>query len=143
VHHLDFAEYWLDRAEAARTAEERKQFLSKARQEFVLANKLDDDNPETLAMYGRSFLLEGEDPAKGIDTLEFAHRLLPSEPNIKMLLASAYVAVGRSDEARPLLRAIIAWEHGEGAGPAAAILLAKIESETPGAAAGAASAQSP
>ncbi len=126
LHHLDFGEYWLDRAEGASDSEMRRQFLSKARQEFVLADQINDHNPETLAMYGSSFLFPGENPARGVETLEYAHELLPSEPTIKLLLAQAYHAVGRTTEARPLLQAVIAWEH-EGRATVAESLLEQIE----------------
>lgn len=126
LHHLDFGEYWLDLAEAASDGAQRRELLSKARQEFVLAHKLNDRNPETLAMYGSSFLAAGEDPARGLDTLELAHQLLPSESGIKLLLARVYMAVGRGGEAQPLLRSVIAWDH-EGRATAARELLAQIE----------------
>ncbi|MCK6371200.1 MAG: tetratricopeptide repeat protein [Gammaproteobacteria bacterium] len=131
LHHLDFGEYWLDRAEAADDTEQRKRSLSKARAEFVLANKLNDRNPETLAMYGSSFLLEGEDPARGLETLEYAHELLPSEPGIKMLLAQLYIAVERPDDARALLRAVATWEHGNEADVARNLLARLEQGETP------------
>lgn len=126
LHHLDFGEYWLDRASGAGDSEARRQLLSKARQELALAHKLDGHHPETLAMYGSSFLLDGEDPAKGLDALEYAHQLLPSEPTIKLWLAQLYVALARDADARPLLGAIMAWEH-DGHASAAEALLAQLD----------------
>lgn len=126
LHHLDFGEYWLERARRADDGEARKRFLSKARQELALAHKLDGHHPETLAVYGSSFLLDGEDPAKGRDTLEYAHQLLPSHPTIKLWLAQLYVALARDSDARPLLRAIVAWEH-DGQASAAEALLAQLD----------------
>lgn len=128
LHHLDFGEYWLARAVGADAddAAARQRYFANARQEFVLADKLNDRNPETLAIYGTSYLQEGVEPAKGLPTLEFAHELLPSNPAIKMMLAQMYVAVGRAPEARPLLKAVMAWETGKPA-EFAGKLLASID----------------
>jgi Flp pilus assembly protein TadD len=125
-HHLDFGEYWLDLAEMSSEPAKREELLQQARHEFVLANSLNDKNPETLAIYGNSFVMEGRNPAKGVDTLELAHDLLPSHSRISFMLARAYVAVGRKDEARPLLNAMRAWSH-QGGAEAAEKLLAEID----------------
>lgn len=128
LHHLDFGEYWLSRAQDTADATERAWLVKNARTQFVLTDKLNDRNPETLAMYGSSFLLEGEDPAKGVEVLEFAHELLPSNTQIKLLLARIYVAAGRRSKARPLLRAIVTWDRKNSASEAAK-LLEKIDSD--------------
>lgn len=122
LHHLDYGEYWLSRARDAADAGERARLVKNARAQFVLADKLNDRNPETLAMYGSSFLLEGENPAKGVEALEFAHELLPSSSTIKLLLARIYSAMGRAQDARPLLRAVVAWDKTNSASEAAELL---------------------
>jgi tetratricopeptide (TPR) repeat protein len=122
LHHLDFGEYWLHRADETNAVEDKQRFLSLARREFVAAFKLNDSNPETLAEYGASFLRSGSDPAKGLDTLELANQLLPSHPGIKFRLAQLYLALGRPADARPLLQAVVAWEHGDGATEARKLL---------------------
>jgi len=113
--YLDFGEYWLERAESAGSDAERREFLSLARQNFVKADKRNDQNPETLMMYGSSFLLPGEDPAKGMDTLKLANQLLPSNEQVKLALASGYMATGQPAEALSLIQAVRAWSHGEDA----------------------------
>lgn len=113
LHHLDFGEYWRDRAMRAGDDPVRHDLWAKARQEFYLANKLNDHNPETLANYGASYVFEGTNPAKGLPTLELAHDLLPSNPQIKLMLAQMYIAVGQGPKARPLLQAVMAWETGK------------------------------
>ena len=128
-YHLDFGEYWLDRAEAAEEPAEVTSFLRLARQQLAAAFKLNDSNPETLAVYGSSFLMGDSDPAKGLDTLQLASQLLPADPSIKWELARLYVALHRPDDARPLLQALIAWSHG-GRAPQAEELLARIDGRT-------------
>jgi thioredoxin-like negative regulator of GroEL len=77
----------------------------------VRSYRLDPGIPETYAMYGKSFLAPGEDPARSLETLEHAHALLPSNTDILWLFAQAYVKLGRVDDARPLAERIVAWSH--------------------------------
>jgi tetratricopeptide (TPR) repeat protein len=114
-HELDYAEYFLDLS--AKTEEEparRAQSLLEARRHFMRAYKLNPDNPETLAMNGATYLAEGEDAAKGVESLELAHQLLPSQTTIRLLLAQGYVAAGRPEAARPHLETLLAWTHAGG-----------------------------
>lgn len=113
--YLEFGEYWLDRAKSAGGEADRQQFLTLARQNFVKAHKRNDQNPETLVMYGSSFMLPGEDPAKGLDTLKLANQLLPSNKQAVLALAGAYKQLGRPAEALPLLQAVRAWSHSDDA----------------------------
>jgi len=109
LHHLDFGQYWLDRAAGAADDPVRHDYFNKARLEFYKADKLNDHNPETLAYYGFSYLLEKVNEAKGVATLEYAHTLLPSNINITLMLAQLYVTTGQPIKARPLLQAVSAW----------------------------------
>lgn len=122
LHHLDFGEFWLQRARSEQDPSERTEYLKLARRQFVTAHDLNENNPETLAVYGSSFLLEGEPVAKGLDTLELAHELLPSNPQIKLRLARIYAGIGRAEEARSLLLAVRAWEEGDYSTSAAKLL---------------------
>ncbi|MDH4023743.1 MAG: tetratricopeptide repeat protein [Gammaproteobacteria bacterium] len=126
LHHLDFAEYWLDRVRTAEDGAARATFLGRAREELLAARKLNDSNPETLAVYGSTFLIDGQDPAAAVDALEQAQQLLPSQAQIKFMLASAYITAGRLRDARSLLAAVQAWEEGNGS-EAARELLQKLE----------------
>jgi len=126
LHHLDFAEYWLDRLRADEDSGARATYLGRAREELLAARKLNDRNPETLAMYGNTFLIAPVDAAAAVDALEQAQQLLPSEVQIKFMLARAYVAAGRRRDARPLLADIQAWATGNRS-KAARKLLQKLD----------------
>jgi len=110
---LDLAEYWHARAEKAGSPDEMAQFLHRARAAYVKAWKLDDSLPELYAEYGRSYLLPGQKPAKAIEMLEEAERLLPSSLRIRLLLATAYAETGRRDEAIAAARSVVAWDDGD------------------------------
>jgi FimV-like protein len=116
AHHLlDYAEYFLDFAGLEADAARRAELLREARRQFMRSYRIDPDNPETLAMNGASYLLPGEDAAKGVQSLEAAHDLLPSHRQIRVLLARAYVAAGEPEKARAHLETLLAWAHAESA----------------------------
>lgn len=110
-HLLDYAEYLLDRAEVEESTDTRRQLLVEARRQFARSYRIDASNPETLAMNGRTYLFQGEDVAMSLPSLEEAHALLPSQPDIQIVLAQAYVAAGDGARARDLLERLLATSH--------------------------------
>ncbi len=117
-HELDYAEYFLDLAhheqEAGKGATRVGELVVEARRHFSRAYQLNPDNPEILAMNGATYLVEGEDAVKGIESLEVAHQLLPAQTQIRLLLARSYIAAGQREKARPHLETLLAWTHSEG-----------------------------
>jgi len=111
VVHLDIGNSFYFRALTSTDAETRGELASRAREHLVESWKLDDSIPETYARYGSTYLLEGEDPSRGIETLEHAHRLLPASPEIKLSLAELYADLGRLEEAQTLTRIVSTWSH--------------------------------
>lgn len=110
---LDLAEYWHYRAMQAKRRAEREEFLESARSHYVKAWKLDESTPETYAMYGQTFLMQGKyDTA--IEMLEEAESLLPSNLSIRLILAEAYAGAGRNEEAIEAARSVMAWSHEDG-----------------------------
>ena len=110
---LDAAEYWHDRAESTDDEAQQAEFLGNAREHYLAAWKLDASLPETYAMYGKSFLVDGSDFDKAIDNLEEAQRLLPSSIEIRLSLAEAYLGAERPKDAAAAARSVLAWVHGE------------------------------
>jgi len=110
---LDAGNSFYFRAEGEPDAVRRAELATRAREHYVASWKLDDAIPETYARYGSTYLLEGQETAKGLETLEHAHRLLPSSPEVKLLLARMYVGLGRPEEARTLALVVSTWSHSE------------------------------
>ena len=111
-HYLDFAEHLLMLASAEQSPERRRAQVLNARRQFLRSYELDPSNPETLAMNGSSYLFPGEaDAGKAVASLELAHRLLPAHPEIRLQLAKAYIAAGRTADARRQLTQLLAWSH--------------------------------
>jgi len=110
---LDYDSYLHALARGAPDAAGAGEFAQQARRHYTRSWKLEDSIPETYAGYGSTFLLEGQDPAAGLETLEHAHRMLPSSIEIKLLLARAYSQLGRRDEARELALIASMWNHSQ------------------------------
>lgn len=127
LNQLDIGEYWHARARKTEDLDARHEMLVKARRHYVEANKLDDSRPEAYSVYGASYLFDGEDAAEGVETLEYAEHLLPSNLQIRLWLAEAYVKVGRNEEARTRLATIIAWSHGSPTAEKARALLEELD----------------
>ncbi len=83
----------------------------RARRLLVRASQAGGHTPEVLALYGATFLLAGEDAARGLEALEEAHAQLGANAHVKLLLARAYAATGQIERALPLRCAVEAWTH--------------------------------
>ena len=111
--HLDYGNFLHWQAMAVEDAAERAPLARRARSHYVKSWKLDDSVPETYAGYGATFLLEGQRTEKGLKTLRHAHEMRPSSLDIRIDLALAYHALGRSEEARRLLITTLGYIHDE------------------------------
>ncbi len=105
-------QFWLSRAIAEKDKAIKIEHLEIARSYFGRAWKLDDRAPEVYAMYGRSFLVQGEFQ-QALDSLEAANRLLPSNIGVRLDLALANVGVENFEEARRHTLAVRAWSHSK------------------------------
>jgi tetratricopeptide (TPR) repeat protein len=110
---LDAGAHYHARARETGDAEARAQLAALARRHYARSRKLDDSLPEAYAMYGATFLLEGEETQRGLEPLEHASRMLPSSVEIKLLLARLYARLGRSMAARSLALAVYSRTHSE------------------------------
>jgi len=127
---LDAAEYWHDRARQSPDEGVNLEYLDRARSHYLKAWQLDDSIPEVYAMYGQTFLDEGQNHTRAIEMLETAIELLPSNLDIRVMLAQAFAGAGREQEAIKEARSVLAWSHAGGhAGEQAEELLSELELE--------------
>lgn len=129
VVQLDVAEYWHYRAMNTDKAEDRKQYLQSARSHYFKAWKLDDSAPETYAMYGQTYLMQGN-YGRAIEMLEEAQRLLPANLNLRLILAEAYVGAGLAQQAATAAKSMIAWRHDDSIATRARALAAEAAAQT-------------
>jgi Flp pilus assembly protein TadD len=92
--------WWASREEEDAAA--RADLARRARKHYVKSWMLDDRVPETYARYGATFLLDGEDAAKGLETLQHAHAMLPASVQIRSALAQVHMKMGDEEVARRL-----------------------------------------
>jgi predicted Zn-dependent protease len=71
-------------------------------------------------------LLDGEDPSEAVKPLEHAVKLRGTELGVQLQLARAYLAVGREEDARPILRRITSSPHASEIGREAREILAEL-----------------
>jgi tetratricopeptide (TPR) repeat protein len=95
---------------------ERQEYLGRARDHYLKAWKLDESMPETYAMYGQTFVMEGQRYDKAIEMLEEAENILPSYIDVRLMLSEAYMGAGRQEDAIDAARSILAWSHEESDG---------------------------
>lgn len=127
---LDLAEFWHDRAKDTSESDKHSEYLNRARNHYVKAWKLDDSMPETYAMYGQTFQMGGQRFDKAIEMLEKAQSILPSDLDIRLMLAEAYAGAGRKGEAIEAARSVLAWSHDEESAKRAKEILARLDSAT-------------
>jgi tetratricopeptide (TPR) repeat protein len=111
LNHLDLAEFTHDRALRSADADERKELLEWARIQYVKSQKCDADIPETYAMYGRTYLPEGQEHTKSIAAIEQANRMLPGNESILHSLALAYLRNDRTADAREIIERLLSEFH--------------------------------
>lgn len=91
----------------------RSKLARAARKHYVKSWKLDASVPETYAMYGSTYLLDGQDAKKGLQTLKHAKDLLPASHGIRLLLAQLYLKAGDKESARKVALSIAYSTFGE------------------------------
>ena len=130
LNYLDLAEYYHDKAREEAFKGDREALLREARRNYVKSQKLDPTLPETYAMYGSTYFEDGQDHTRAIQTIEHANSLLPSNTDILLMLANAYVLNDRDDEARELVERYVAWSHSKDRAEAVSKILADLNGES-------------
>jgi tetratricopeptide (TPR) repeat protein len=127
LNQVDVGAYYGGRARATGDAEARASFAALARHHYARSWELGDPLPEAYAMYGATFLLEGEAMERAMEPLEAANRMLGSSLEIKLLLARLYSKLGRHRQARAQVVAVFSRTHSAAMRDTARDLLARID----------------
>jgi len=98
------------------------------RQSFLSANAIENDHPEPLALFYRSFGAAGQEPTVNArDALIRAHVLAPQDRDLRMQAAYVLLEQGKAPEARRLLGPVAFSPHGGGVATFASDVIAKID----------------
>lgn len=98
------------------------------RQSFLAANAIENDHPEPLILFYRSFGAAGQEPtANARDALLRAHALAPQDRDLRMQAAYVLLEQGKAPDARRVLGPVAFAPHGGDTATFAGELIAKID----------------
>ena len=111
---MDYAQYWAQRVASSYDPEERVQNASKLIGALESALTISEATPELNSLMGFAYLAKGRDPLEAIEYLEAAAAEAPHDQASRLLLANAYLYVGRLDDAVRVAEAVLLFEHEPG-----------------------------
>ena len=109
MNHLEAARLYHARAESSPA--ERSRWLTLARRHYARSQALDDQLPETPAMLGATYLLDGEQASRGLRHVAAAARLMPASLDIELLRARLEARRGGRAAARLLAADVLSRGH--------------------------------
>jgi Tfp pilus assembly protein PilF len=111
---MDYAQYRAQRVADSYDAKERVRHASELIDALESALTISEPTPELNSLMGFAYLANGNDPQEAIDYLEAAAAEAPHDQASRLLLANAYLYVGRLDEAIEVAEAVLLFEHRPG-----------------------------
>jgi tetratricopeptide (TPR) repeat protein len=111
---MDYAQYWAQRVSTSTSGKERLRYASRLIEALESALTIADATPELNSLMGFAYLAKGKDPLEAIEFLEAAADEAPYDQASRLLLANAYLYVGRSTDAIRVAEAVLRFEHDPG-----------------------------
>ena len=111
---MDYAQYWAQRVSTSYDPRERVHHASQLIEALESALTIAEATPELNSLMGFAYLAKGEDPYEAIEYLEAAAAEAPHDQASRLLLANAYLYVGRFDDAIRVAEAVLLFEHEPG-----------------------------
>ena len=111
---MDYAQYWAQRMSASYGIDERVHTAEKLIESLESALTIADATPELNSLMGFAYLARGRDPDEAIEYLEAAAAAAPHDQASRLLLANAYLYVGRLDDAERVAESVMRFEHEPG-----------------------------
>ena len=111
---MDYAQYWAQRVSTSTSGKERLRYASRLIEALESALTIADATPELNSLMGFAYLAKGKDPLEAIEFLEAAADEAPHDQASRLLLANAYLYVGRSNDAIRVAEAVLRFEHDPG-----------------------------
>jgi tetratricopeptide (TPR) repeat protein len=108
---LDIGRFYHRRAIAAADAKSRAEYASLARTHYLKCAQLDGTIPEAVAMYGATFLLEGEDVKRAEKPLRRASEMMPASSEVRLLLARFHMMTGSTRAGRRIAVGVYTRSH--------------------------------
>ena len=108
---MDYAQYWAQRIATAYDAKTRSRYATSLIQSLESALTISDATPELNSLMGFAYLAKGTNTLLAIDYLEAAANAAPHDQASRLLLANAYLYVGRSGDAIDIAESVLLFEH--------------------------------
>ncbi len=117
---MDYAQYWAQRVSTSYDNAERIRHASRLIESLENALTISEATPELNSLMGFAYLARGRDPDEAIEFLEASIEAAPHDQATRLLLANAYLYVGRLDDAVDVAESVLRFEHEPGLITAAA-----------------------
>jgi Tfp pilus assembly protein PilF len=111
---MDYAQYWAQRVAESYDPAERVQYASRLIDSLENALTISEATPELNSLMGFAYLAKGKDPHDAIEYLEAASAEAPHDQASRLLLANAYLYVGRLEDAVRVAETVLLFEHEPG-----------------------------
>jgi tetratricopeptide (TPR) repeat protein len=111
---MDYAQYWAQRVSTSQTNKDRHFNASRLIHALESALTVAEATPELNSLMGFAYLANGNDPFEAIEFLEAAADAAPYDQASRLLLANAYLYVGRPADAIDVAEAVLRFEHAPG-----------------------------
>jgi Tfp pilus assembly protein PilF len=111
---MDYAQYWAQRVSTSYDPQERERNAARLIESLQSALTIADATPELNSLMGFAYLAKGNDPHEAIEYLEAAAAGAPHDQASRLLLANAYLYVGRLEDASSVAEAVLLFEHEPG-----------------------------
>jgi len=108
---MDYAQYWAQRVSTAYDHELRLKYASRLLESLESALTISKATPELNSLMGFAYLAKGKDTSEAIEFLEAASAAAPHDQASRLLLANAYLYVGRLDDAIGVAESVLLFEH--------------------------------
>lgn len=111
---MDYAQYLAQRVSMSTGDKERIRYASRLIEALESALTVAEATPELNSLMGFAYLARGKDPLEAIGFLEAAAAAAPHDQASRLLLANAYLYIGRPDDAISVAQAVLSFEHEPG-----------------------------
>lgn len=108
---MDYAQYWAQRVSTTYDAKTRTRYASRLVESLENALTISEATPELNSLMGFAYLAKGEDTSEAIEYLEAAATAAPHDQASRLLLANAYLYVGRFGDAIDVAESVLLFEH--------------------------------
>jgi len=108
---MDYSQYWAQRIATAYDEQSRLRYASRLIGSLESALTISDATPELNSLMGFAYLAKGTDTLEAINFLEAAAEAAPHDQASRLLLANAYLYVGRYGDAIDVAESVLLFEH--------------------------------